>query len=276
MARAAAGARVAAAGPSALVVRGGVLEVALPRESRARRERASPVADLHEVTQLVVRLVRVGLVPVVALERRHGFEFHGEVPAVGQGQSPGAVTARRTFITLLGKGPRWQARRTSLRLLPGQLSQPVGGDGEVHPGRQGHTRSRGGTGTFRAASAAVADRDPVGSGNRHAQQAEHLLAGRARAPPLSTGHRHSVPDTASMATASSADGWLVSHSPSLTNPWSRGSRTGPAEKAGAFGASWPSGSPGPGVSPVPLSLPGCQPTISSIRLNDHQDLILEY
>src|SRR6185437_11346516 len=93
MAPPAAGARVTAAGAAAPVVRGRVLEVGVPRVPGARREGALVVADLNKVAEPVVRLVRVGLVPVIAVERGQRLELHDEVPAAGQGQCPGAVAA---------------------------------------------------------------------------------------------------------------------------------------------------------------------------------------
>ena len=109
--RSAAGSGVTAAGPAALVERNGMLEVRLARVPGARREGAGAVTDLNQVTEPVVGLVRMRLVPVITVERGHRLEFHGEIPAVGQGQCPGAMSAGRSGVTGPGKGPRLPARR---------------------------------------------------------------------------------------------------------------------------------------------------------------------
>ena len=57
VAAAAARAAVAGAGPAALVIRDRVLEVGLAGMAGTRRERAGPVADLHEVAEGVTRLM---------------------------------------------------------------------------------------------------------------------------------------------------------------------------------------------------------------------------
>src|ERR1700759_3618589 len=71
MAGPAAGAGVACAGATALVVRDGVFEVAVFRVAVACGESAGVVADLHQVAEAVVWLVGAGFVAVVARERRH-------------------------------------------------------------------------------------------------------------------------------------------------------------------------------------------------------------
>src|SRR5690242_7797864 len=95
MAPAAARPRITGAGPPALVVRSGVLEVGFPGGPGAGRERAVAVADLDEVAERVIRLIGMRLVAVVALERRHRPQSHDEAPSVGQGQRPGPVAVRR-------------------------------------------------------------------------------------------------------------------------------------------------------------------------------------
>ena len=96
----AARAGVARAGSPALVVRDGVLEVGFPGMPGAGREGAFPVADLDQVTQGVVRLVRVRLVAVVAGERWNGFQRHGELPAAGQMGTTEAVSEAPTVDQL--------------------------------------------------------------------------------------------------------------------------------------------------------------------------------
>ena len=59
VAAAASGAAIARAGPAALVIRDGVLEVGLAGMAGTRREGAGSVADLDQVAQGVVRLVTV-------------------------------------------------------------------------------------------------------------------------------------------------------------------------------------------------------------------------
>ena len=62
-----------------------MLKVAVPGVPVAGRERAGVVADLDQVPEAVVGLVAVRLVAVVAFQRGHGFQAHGQFPPVGQG-----------------------------------------------------------------------------------------------------------------------------------------------------------------------------------------------
>src|SRR5690348_14503023 len=100
MAGAAAGAGVACAGSAALVVRDGVLEVRLAGVAGAGWEGALVIPDLDQVAQGVVWLVGVRLVPVVAVERRDRAQVHGQPPAVGQGESPGAGVTRWSRVVV--------------------------------------------------------------------------------------------------------------------------------------------------------------------------------
>jgi len=138
MALPAARARSTAAGAAALVVRDRVLEVGVPRVPRARRKGALVVAYLHKVTKLVVRLIRV---PVITFERGDGFKFHGEVPAVGQSQRPGAIPTGKAGIAVAGKDPgrlagraggRWAGgRRLAGQFRQGRDSRPVARPGQA-------------------------------------------------------------------------------------------------------------------------------------------------
>src|SRR5215472_7880532 len=106
VAAAAARPAVARAGPPALVVRGGVLEVAAAGVPGAGREGALAVPDLHQVPQRVAGLVAARLVPVVAAGHRHRAELHGELPPAGQDQRPAAVPAWRAGTVARGERPR--------------------------------------------------------------------------------------------------------------------------------------------------------------------------
>src|SRR5215470_16909388 len=128
---------VAGAGPAALVIGGGVLEVAAAGVPGAGREGALAVADLHQVPQRVAGLVAARLVLVVAIGDRDRPEFHGEFPAVGQGQRPGSVPARRAGAAGRGERPPGAGRRA----VPGA-------------GRRGFRPGPGGS------CAAVPDGDP--------------------------------------------------------------------------------------------------------------------
>src|SRR5215470_8099186 len=86
MASAAARSAVAGAGPAALVVGEGVLEVAAARVPGAGREGALAVPDLDQVPQRVAGPVAVRLVPVVAAGDRHRAGLDGELPAAGRGE----------------------------------------------------------------------------------------------------------------------------------------------------------------------------------------------
>src|SRR5580693_402359 len=94
VAGAAARARIARTGPSALVIRLRVVEVGLAGVAVAGREGAGAVADLDEMAEPVAGLVGVGLMVVVAAEGRHRVQAHGEPPAAGDGERPGAVAVR--------------------------------------------------------------------------------------------------------------------------------------------------------------------------------------
>jgi hypothetical protein len=61
-----------------------MLEVAVSRVAVAGGERADVVADLDEVAEPVVGLVRVGLVPVITVVGRYRLQLHGEKPTVRQ------------------------------------------------------------------------------------------------------------------------------------------------------------------------------------------------
>src|SRR6185312_2280700 len=98
VAGAAARSGVAGAGPAALVVRERVLEVRLARMPATRGERASAVADLHQVAEPVAWLVALRLAAMVAVEGRHRVEAHDEPPAVGNGKRPGPVAVRRARL----------------------------------------------------------------------------------------------------------------------------------------------------------------------------------
>src|SRR5215831_4701013 len=97
---------VAGAGPPALVVRGGVLEVAAAGVPGAGREGARPVPDLDQVPQRVAGLVAARLVPVVAAGDRDRPELDRELPAAGQGQRPAAVPIWRAGAVARGERPR--------------------------------------------------------------------------------------------------------------------------------------------------------------------------
>jgi hypothetical protein len=118
------------------------------------RKSALPITDLDQVAQGVIRLVGVRLVPVVAVGQRDGSEVDGELAAAGQGESPGAEAAWRSWVVFPGEGPGAVAvaGRRGLR-LPGVPGFP---------------------GEFRAA---VADRVPVGVGDRDAPLAVRALGG---------------------------------------------------------------------------------------------------
>ncbi len=75
-----------------------MLEVAFPGMPGTGGKRALAVADLDQVTQGVAGPVGVRLAAVVAAECGNRLEFHGEDPAVGQAELPGAVTDGRSVI----------------------------------------------------------------------------------------------------------------------------------------------------------------------------------
>src|ERR1700722_1735165 len=62
------------------------------------------VADLDEVPEGVVGLVRVGFPPVVAGVGGDGFERDGVLQATGQGDSPGPAPERVARRVLLAEG----------------------------------------------------------------------------------------------------------------------------------------------------------------------------
>src|SRR5262249_33195133 len=90
---------------SALLVRGGMLEVTVAGVPGAEREGTFPVPDLDEMPEGVAGLVTVRLMPVVAVGHRYRAEFDGELPPVGEGEEPGAEPAWRAGISLPGEGP---------------------------------------------------------------------------------------------------------------------------------------------------------------------------
>src|SRR5215470_15913334 len=112
---------VAGAGPAALVIGGGVLEVAAAGGPGAGREGALAVADLDQVRQRVAGLVAARLVPVVAAGDRDRAGPDGELPAAGQGKRPAAVPAGRAGAVARGERPPPvpAARRRGLRPGPG-------------------------------------------------------------------------------------------------------------------------------------------------------------
>src|SRR5215469_5911880 len=82
-----------------------MLEVGFAGMPGARRERALSVPHLDEVLEGVIRLVAVGLVPVVAVGDRDGLKFDGVLTAAGQGECPGAVSAGRSWVVGAGECP---------------------------------------------------------------------------------------------------------------------------------------------------------------------------
>src|SRR6185437_416101 len=163
MAASAAGTRVTAAGPAALVVGPGMLEVRFAGVAGAGREGAFPVADLHQVPQQVTGLVAGCLIPVVAVGDGDGPEADVVVPAAGQGECPGAPSVR---------GP-------GLAGAPGEGPRPVAGAGARWRGLA--AASPGGSG------AAVADGVSLGAGDRHAPGAVRAAGGRAGEVPAQGG-----------------------------------------------------------------------------------------
>ena len=132
MAFSAPGAGVARARPAALVVGHRVFEVALPGVPVAGRERAGLVADLDQVPQLVVGLVGVGLVAMVALVGGHGFQWHGELSAAGQGECPGGAPVRVARRWVRGRSGTRGARRgerPAVWGLDGRRGRPAGRSG---------------------------------------------------------------------------------------------------------------------------------------------------
>ena len=123
---------VAGAGPPALVVREGVLEVAAAGVPGAGGEGALAVPDLDQVPQRVAGLVAARLVPVVAAGDRDRAEFDGEFPAAGQGEYPGAVPAWRAGAVARGEGPGAVPvpGRRGIRPVPGGPCATVG-DGDA-------------------------------------------------------------------------------------------------------------------------------------------------
>ena len=87
---------VTGAGPAALVVRQGVLEVRLAGVPVARWESAGAVTDLDQVTKPGAGVVAARFVAVVAVLGWHHVEAHGKPPAIWQGEFPRAVSVRRT------------------------------------------------------------------------------------------------------------------------------------------------------------------------------------
>src|SRR6185437_12706103 len=153
MAASAAGTRVTAAGPAALVVGQGMLEVRFAGVAGAGREGTFPVADLHQVPQQITGLVAVCLIPVIAVGDGDGPEADVVLPAAGQGEGPGAPSAG------------W----------PGLAGAPGEGPGAVAgAGRRGLAAvSSGGSG------AAVADGVSLGAGEGDAPGAVRAAGGRA-------------------------------------------------------------------------------------------------
>ena len=98
--------RVTATRPPALVVGDRMLEIAVAGMPRTRRERTFPVPDLHQVPEGVAGLVGMRFVPMVAVGHWNGAELDGELPAVGEGEVPGAVSIWRAGIVLAGERPR--------------------------------------------------------------------------------------------------------------------------------------------------------------------------
>ena len=128
MAASAAGAGVARVGPAALVIRDGVLEVRLAGGAGAGRERALVIADLDQAAEPVARLVGAGLVAVVAGVGGHDVEPHGQFPAAGQGECPGAwypsVPSSGGF-----PGGELPSRLAARRIAAGPPGLPAGAGG---------------------------------------------------------------------------------------------------------------------------------------------------
>src|SRR5690348_11216693 len=96
---------VAAAGASADVVRGVVVDVALGGGPPADRAGAGGVPDLDQVLQPDPGIVAAGLVPVVAGVSGQGLQGDDQVrPGSGGAQPPGAVPAGRPVRAARGEG----------------------------------------------------------------------------------------------------------------------------------------------------------------------------
>src|ERR1700739_227976 len=97
------GTGIACARSSAFVVRRRMLKIGFPRVPGTDRESACAIADLDQMAEGVIRLIGGRLVPVVAIDRRDWLQFHGEIPAAGQGEGPGAETAGWSGIACADK-----------------------------------------------------------------------------------------------------------------------------------------------------------------------------
>ena len=112
-------AAVTQARPSARLVRGVVLEVALGGGSPADRAGAGGVPDLGQVPQPDPGVVAPGLVPVLAVPGVQGVDRDDQVrPASRDAQPPGAVSAGRAVPAGRGEGrtrsrPAGRVRRVS-------------------------------------------------------------------------------------------------------------------------------------------------------------------
>ena len=157
MAGAAACAGVAGAGPAALVIRLGVLEVGVSCVAGAGREGAGAVADLDQVAELVAWLVGGGLMAVVASVGGDRAEAHSELPAARGGERPGAVAVRRArpsgrpraCLVCWGRAAaRGERPGAVVAGAAGEAGQGGGRDGEVEAGGEpgGGGAGRGRTG----------------------------------------------------------------------------------------------------------------------------------
>ena len=98
-------AAVAQARPPACLVRGVVLEVAVPGGPSADGAGAGRMPDLGQVPQLDAGVVAAGLVPVVA--RVSGYRIKSDCqagPATGDAKPPSAVPSRRAVLPGGGDG----------------------------------------------------------------------------------------------------------------------------------------------------------------------------
>src|SRR6185437_1742211 len=116
---------VAQAGPSACLVRGVVLEVALGGGPPADRAGAGGVPDLGQVPEPGPGVVAAGLVLVPARVGVQGVDRDGQVrPAARDAQPPGAVAAGRPVPAGRGEaepgpGPARRPRARPLPVVPG-------------------------------------------------------------------------------------------------------------------------------------------------------------
>src|SRR6516165_4281307 len=182
---------VAGAGLPALVVGGGVFEVAVPGVPGAGGEGALAVADLDQVPQRVAGLVAARLVPVVAAGDRDRSELGGEFPAAGQGEYPGSVPVWRAGAVPRGERPGAVAVSGRRGFAPGPggfcAAVPDGDSGWVCHGdapvavraARGGGREVAGQGGVERAQA-VAGAGPVGEAEQGGQRDGQVDAGCQR------------------------------------------------------------------------------------------------